>query len=518
MLAIPILQFAPAAQAQMEADVASSGPTARQQVQHLLRRFGYSASPAQVDAVVAEGIPAWVKQQLDWHSIDDTKSMLNKPPHSYVDPNHCDFCLANEQAFEALVYQHNILTGRQLQAKMELHWLEHFSVSAADIDKPSMYNYDQILRANALGNFATLVSQVATSNAMLWWLNNDGNQAKGPNVNWARELMQLFTIGEWKLNPDGSQVLRNGKPIPNYGEDDIKPMAKAMSGYNNVFLEQSDPMTNYTVTFASQHQIGGTIKFLGAEHNIPHSDQAIPVIVNILAHHPSTAPFQVTELLKRFVTQNPSPKYISDIVAVWTKNVDAPDQLAQVVKAIILHPQFKSGYHAMPKQPIEKVMDAMRALPGKMQTNAPKACGGWQQYRVAGQSLEDDMNALGQDIFYPPNVFSFFIPGHVETTITTTATVGQTDVVTDLLQSSPPQSDQCKGTGADKWVDVPTLMTTIGSSNGRVIGNYLLDALLDGGSPGMRNVILGYLGAAPTTETVQGAVWLILNSPEYAVN
>ena len=498
---------------------ADTSPTPRQQVQHLLRRFAYSASPAQVSQVLAEGAGVWLSQQLNWTSIDDSKSMLNQPPHAYADPNNCNYCLPNYYAFEALVYQHNLLTNRQLQAKLELHWLEHFSINTSNIDPPSMYNYDTIVRKNALGNFGKLVAQVATTPAMLWWLNNDGNQGKGPNVNWARELMQLYTIGQWQLNPDGSQVLKNGMPVLNYtGAADIKPMARAMSGYNTVFLKGGDPMNNYIVTFNQQYQIGGKVSFLGAEHTIPRNSTAIATIVNILAHHPSTAPFQVTELLKRFVTETPSKKYISDIVAVWNKNVDAPDQIAQVVKAIINHPEFAASYHALPKQPLEKVFGALRQLPGKMQASAPKQCGTFYPYQQAGQSLEGFTSAFNQELFYPPNVFSFFIPGHIETTTTTSAFVGQTGVFSRLLENSPPQSDTCTGTGADVWIDVPTLMSTIGSTNGHVIANYLLDALVDGGSPGLRSTIVNYLGTTPSTNTVQGAVWLILNSPEYAVN
>ena len=498
---------------------AQTTATPRQQVQHLLRRFGYSASPAEVSSVLAEGIPAWLTQQLDWKSIDDSTAMLNHPPHAYVTPNTCSYCLPNYDAFEALVYQHDLLTNRQLQAKLELHWLEHFSVSQAQIDPPSMYNYDAAVRANALGNFGQLVTKVAMTPAMLWWLDNNGNQANGPNVNWARELMQLYTIGEWKLNPDGSQVLdKTGMPIPNYAEADIKAMAKAMSGYNTVFLKGGDPMNNYIVTFDTQYQIAGKVSFLGAARNVPRGSGAIPYVVNILAHHPSAAPFQVTELLKRFVTETPSPTFISDIVAVWTKNVDAPDQIAQVVKAIINHPDFAASYHAMPKQPLEKMLGALRQLPGKMQTSAPTGCQAFQPYQQAGQSLERYTAALNQEIFFPPNVFSFYLPGHLSSTMTTSAYVGQSSVITDLLYSSPPQSSTCTGTAADVWIDIPSLMSTIGSTNGHAIANYLLDALVDGGSPGMRNVIVGYLGSSPSTQTVQGAIWLILNSPEYAVN
>jgi uncharacterized protein (DUF1800 family) len=493
-------------------------PTARQQVQHLLRRFAFSASPADVTTVQSGGVAAWLTQQMNWKAIDDSKSMLDKPPTAYINPNTCNYCLPNYNAFEALVYQHNLLTGRQLQAKLELHWLEHFSVNMSQIDPPSMYNYDTAVRANALGNFATLVTAVANTPTMMWWLTNDGNQANGPNVNFARELMQLYTIGEWKLNQDGSQVLdKLGQPIPNYGETDIKPMAKAMSGYNTVFLKGGNPMTNYLVTFDGQYQIGGKISFLGGSHTIPASSGAIAAIVKILAHHPSTAPFQVTELLKRFVTETPSPKYISDIVAVWNANVDAPDQIAQVVKAIINHPEFVPAYHGMPKQPLELVLGAMRQLPGMMQAAAPKGCDAFQPYQQAGQSLEDMMSGMNQDVFFPPNVFSFFIPGHVETMMTTSAYVGQTAAVTRLLQNSPPQSATCT-TGADTWIDVPALLKITGSTNGTKIADYLLDALVDGGSPKMRSVITAYVGKHPSNSVVQGAIWLILNSPEYAVN
>src|ERR1700743_2240623 len=184
---------------------------------------------------------------------------------------------------------------------------------------------------------------------MLQWLNNDGNKANGPNVNWARELMQLYTTGVFQLNPDGSPVLENGEQVLNYVGADIKAMAKAMSGYNVIFLEGGDPMTNYTVTFDPTLQIGGKVAFLGSNHNIPRNKAAISTIVNFLAHQPSTAPFEVTELLQRFVTEKPSKEYVSDIVKVWNANVDAPDQLARVVRAIIAHPEFNTSYQALTK-------------------------------------------------------------------------------------------------------------------------------------------------------------------------
>jgi uncharacterized protein (DUF1800 family) len=496
---------------------AQTAPTARQLAQHLLRRFGFSASPAAVSAVVSEGTAAWLAQQLDWQSIDDTKSELDSPPHKYHDPTKCNFCLPNWNAFEALIYQHNMLTNRQLQAKLELHWLDHFSLSQNSVDPPSLYNYDAIVRKNALGNFATLVAAVGTSPAMLFWLDNNGNTDTGPNVNWARELMQLYTIGEWQLNPDGSQVLDgSGMPIPNYGESDIKTLAQVMSGYTAVFTRSPDPMEDYSVSFTPANQLSGTVQFLGGTYTVPNDDTAIAFVVNILAHHPSAAPFQVTELLKRFVTETPSPQFISDIVAVWVKYAESKDQIGQVVSAIVNHPDFAAAYHAMPKQPVEKIFDALRALPGMMQAKPP-APFKWTGDQQAGQSLEWYLSGLNQDIFYPPNVFSFYLPGNLSSMTTTAAIASQSASFTYLIESSPPQP-KSKGTDADTWIDVPTLMKTIGSADGTKIADYLLDALVDGGSPGMQSVIQNYLGTRPSVDTVHGAIWLILNSPEYAVN
>ncbi len=491
-------------------------PTPRQLVQHLLRRFSFSASPATVTSVLSQGTAAWVTQQMNWSAISDTGAQLNQPPTAYL-VSGTNESLPNNQAFEAMLYQHDLLTNRQLQAKLEQHWLDHFSVSEASIDPSTMYTYDTVIRANALGNFATLVADVAVTPAMLWWLDNNGNNSIAPNVNWARELMQLYTIGEWKLNPDGSQMLsKTGQPIPNYTEADIKTMAEAMSGYHVVSLGASNPMKNYAVVFNGLQQTSGTLTFLGAKHAVPNTSGAIGTIVKILAKNPSAAPFQVTELLKRFVTETPSPTYISDIVAVWQKNVDAPNQLALVVQAIIAHPDFALAYHSMPKQSAEKILGLLRQLPGAMQT-APPAPFTWPAYHVAGQTLLNYLSGMGQSMYNPPNVFSFYLPGHVSTLMNAQEYINETWAYSQLMDSSEPQSGST-GTSADVWIDMPKLLATIGSSSGPRIASYLLDALVDGGSPGLRTEIVDFLGTAPSTTVVEGAIWLILASPEYAVN
>jgi hypothetical protein len=488
------LAMAPPAQAQT--------PTARQLVQHLLRRFSYSDTPQDVSTVLAEGTAAWLTQQMNWQSIDDSGSELEQLPTTldssggYTDYN----------VFERVLMQHNILTKRQLQAKLELHWLDHFSIDLNSVGDPAlMSHYDAVVRANALGNFGTLLAAVSQEPAMLYMLDNNYNYGATPNENFAREVMQLFSTGVVQLNQDGSTINgSDGTPLPNYTQKDVEGMAKAMTGYGVVYdYTNPNPETRFSVQYFPSYHYDGKLNFLGAPRKVPTDGTAIAYVANILAHQPSTAPFQVKELLERFVTEKPSPKFISDIVAVWNANVDAPDQIAQVIAAIIKHPDFNASYHSMLKQPVELVVGPLRQLPGMMQATADVSPGG---------SLLWELNGLGQELFYPPSVFSFYTPGHLQNTVNTATRLDRTNVFANIVngQQSNPYTDT--------WIDIPTLRGLIGSTKGRAIGAYLLDALVDGGSPALQGELDKFLGDTPDDAQIQGAMWLLLNAPDYAVN
>ncbi len=476
--------------------------TPRQLVQHTLRRFTFSDSPENVTAVVNEGLSAWLAQQLDWQAIDDSNSTLEQLPTSlnssggYVDSN----------VFERILYQHNLLTQRQLQAKLEQHWLDHFSVSLGGVPDPAiMSHYEMTVRANALGNFATLLTAVAQEPAMLYWLSNNGNYGAEPNENFGREVMQLYSLGTQQLTASGAAILgKNGLPLPTYSQKEVVAMARAMTGYNTVWdYSDTNPETRFSVQFVPGYHYTGPIELFGRTRNVPDDATAMGFVMNILAHQPSTAPFQVTELLKRFVTEKPSAQFIADIVKVWTANVDKPDQIAQVVAAIINHPDFAAAYHGMLKQPTEKVFGVLRQLPGMMQASSTAAPGG---------SLLNDLSQLGQQMFYPPNVFSFYYPGHLETLTNTQTRLNEGWISADFADQQAGQAY------VDTWIDIPTLRARIGKTGGQAIADYLLDAMVDGGSTGLRQIIKNFLGQTPDDNQVRGAIWLLFNSPEYAVN
>jgi uncharacterized protein (DUF1800 family) len=481
--------------------VLAQTPT-RANIQHLLRRFAFSAPPATVTSVQSSGIAAWLAAQDDWQALDDSHSELEQIPTTlnstggYVDYN----------VFERIVMQHMVLTPRQLQAKLELHWLDHFAVGLEKVGDPAlMYHYDQTIRANALGNFTKLITAVAQEAAMLEWLDNNWNVGPVANENWGRECMQLFTTGVYALNMDGSvATAAGGVPVLNYSQAEVQAIAKSMTGYGVVYNNaDTNPETRFSVQYFPGNHYSQPVKFFGHVQNVPTDGTAIAYVMNILSKRPSVAPFQARELLQRFVTETPSPAYIAAVAAVWRAKQDAPDQIAQVINAIVTNPEFLTSYHSMPKQPAELVVDSLRAMPGMMQATANASPGG---------SILWELSNLGQELFYPDSVFSFYRPGGLSALTDSGTVLARTGVFANETSSLP------SSVYTDTWIDVPTLRTLIGSTRDDVIADYLLDALVDGGSATEGNILRQYLGATPSDARIQGAIWLLLNAPDFAVN
>ncbi len=476
---------------------AQTVPTARQQVQHVFRRFTFGEPPETVTAVTTSGIAPWLAQQLTPANIDDTGTVLETlPTAKYSDYN----------IWERSVMQHMLLTNRQVQAKLEMHWLDHFSVSLNTVGDPAlMQHYDATIRANALGNFQTLLAAVSKEAAMLRWLGNDGNVPPTPNENFGRELMQLYTTGEFTLNPDGSQKLNaHGGPILNYTENDVKAVAKAMTGYSLSYNStNTNPQTAFSVLFTKTNHYHGSLILNGKTYTVPNDTTAIDYVCSILAHRPETAIYETKQMLQRFATETPSAQYVTDVAAVWKKTVDKPDQIAQVITAIINHPEFNTSYHAMLKQPVELLFGPLRMLSGKLQATANVAPAG---------SLQYELSSLGQQIFYPPSVFSFYPPGSLASIVNTRTMLTKSGITANISGATP------GNTYVDTYIDIPTLRTRVGSINTQIITDYLLDALIDGGSPELHSTIAGFLGAKPSDNQIRGAIWLILNTPDYGVN
>jgi uncharacterized protein (DUF1800 family) len=501
--------------------VATSTAFTRASVQHLLRRFGFSDTPANVSAVYSEGATAWLTAQLNPSGINDSALTTYMDPIPVYTGTTADNNIPN--IVQDRIIQREVSSQRQLLEKMTLHWLEHFAVSEDKVnDIGAMAHYEDTVRADALGNFAQLVTDVSQEPAMLYWLDNNYNNgsnpgASPPNENFGRELMQLYTIGETKLNQDGSIATdSNGNPIPNYGEPDVKTMALALTGFQvtSPYPEPTgvDIRTIDQVSFNVHAHANGPFYFFPTSEGVgspatriidPGNNTIVNQAVQMLATNPSTAPFQVTELLQRFVTEDPSPGYISRVSAVWTANESDPNQLAKVMNAIATDPEFYTSQHSMVKEPIEYANDAVRALGGE--TASPVTA---SDATPLDEIRNDDGN-MAEAHYYPPSVFSFYRPGQKESLVTNSELLSRWSNAVDIANAA-------HVTGSCTTCSLSENLSNLASMTPAQQTGYLMDALVDGGSPELQALVENYLMGNHTGYS--GALWLVLTSPEYEVN
>ena len=279
--------------------------------------------------------------------------------------------------------------------------------------------YYDLLVEGAFGNYADLLTDVTYNVGMGTYLGHLRNRKANPDLgtfpdeNYAREVMQLFSIGLWELNLDGSQKLDfQGRPIPTYTNFHIKEMAKVMTGFSwggiSTF-EAYNPDAELPMTiWADQHEPGE--KFLVNGGYIPegHTPQYdVRKAIDNLVNHPTAAPFISRLLIQRFVTSNPSPEYLRRVALVFQNNGDGErGDLGEVVRAILLDPEARGmaqrddPTHGKMREPYITNVHLVRAFEAK------NAFGSYPLW-----SPNDSTN-LGQVPMMSPTVFNFYKPDY----------------------------------------------------------------------------------------------------------
>jgi uncharacterized protein (DUF1800 family) len=497
----------------------AAGLTERAKAQHLLRRFGFGGSPQLISQIAKQGVDNWFVQQLTPSAIDDSAALAKiepKPTTTNSTGGYIDW-----DVWERRLIQREIYTKRQVQEKMVLHWLDHFSISDDKVGDPAvMSQYEDIVRADALGNFANLAADVARTPAMLYWLDNNYNDGSNPiqnppNENFARELMQLFTIGPYQLNIDGTaKTDAQGIPVPSFSENDVKQVARGLSGfyveYN--YAPYSNPETRFRARFGPWMHTTGSKTILGKVVNDPNTSACADTIIQSLLTYPAAAPFLAKELLQRVAVENPSPRYVAEIAKVWQQNFYAPNQIALVLEAIERDPEFYAAdYHSMPKEPVELLAQFSRDIPVILKNSRYSGGGG----AGPGDSMIWYLTLALQDPYTPPSVFSFYRPGDKEALVSQVALLNRFNDVGNI------SADEYTQYWVDTGISLQELRALIGPKNTdpATVEAYLLDAMVDSSSNVLVNTVKAYLGTAPVDDQhLAGAVWLISTSPEFEVN
>ena len=339
---------------------------------------------------------------------------------------------------EYMLWQQLFTAEDGMRKRMALALSEFFvaSMQSAEFNwrSHSYAQYWDLLVGNAFGNYRQLLEDVTLSTAMGYFLNTRGNQKEDPatgrvpDENYAREVMQLFSIGLVQLNLDGTEKLVAGKSVEAYTQADVTNLARVFTGYNvdnsdgeklpvvrsdgssegyNIDGRQS--VRKRMVVTATRHS-ALPANFLGASvaAGAPAAD-ALKIALDTLHNHPNTGPFFAKQMIQRLVTSNPSPAYVERVALAFNNNgAGLRGDLKAVWVAILLDDEAR-GATSLSNPTFGKLREPMLRFIQWGRTFGLKS--GFNSWKVSATRATD--TSLGQSPLFAPSVFNFFRPGFV---------------------------------------------------------------------------------------------------------
>jgi len=497
----------------------------------LARYYIDHATEAEAAQLQANGYQAWIEEQLAVPASLQLPFIESQPPVQFP------FELQDDRV--DIWFRHAINAPDQLRQRVAFALSEIMVVSqlgALNNAPWALADYYDMLARNAFGNFRNLMEDVTLHPAMGVYLSMLGNQKPSPaanirpDENYARELMQLFTIGLVELNPDGTvRTDARGEPIPTYDQSIIEGFAHVFTGWHfsgapsfelarPTRQNQTQPMQLYP----DFHDTGPKKLLRGV--TLPggqSGEQDLDAALDNIFAHPNVGPFIAMRLIERLVTSNPSPGYVERVATTFDDNgLGVRGDLAAVVQAVLLDPEARPGLRmdtdGKLKEPLLRVTQLWRAYDGAAASGS---------YAIPGAYI-----IFGQGPLQSPSVFNFFSPSYAppgeikdrglvapELEI---ATEYQNTLMTNLFafytfvlnQQNPDlRDDQIAIDLADEIALAGDPGALIDLVDGKLLGGAM--------STTLRGEIEGMLARIPESEALARAaeaVYLTATSPEYA--
>jgi uncharacterized protein (DUF1800 family) len=412
-----------------------------------LEQATFGATDADIHHLSMIGYQAWLNEQFGMPQTlqepgVEQALIVNNPPCAPNDvkcnaalfvENDSDEVLVQDSFWQQALAAPDQLRQRVRYALTQMMVISSNNSTAIQSMPRGEANYYDLLGKDAFGNFHNLLEDVTLNPMMgqfLSMLGNDkGNANTDPDENYAREVMQLFTIGLWELNDDGSQKLDGqGNPIPTYSNTDVMGLAKVFTGFSwNVpgnrseeswsnccvyvgkgYGEELLPMQDYPNHHSTEEKqfLGATI----AAHSSSDPGADLNIALGTLFDHPNLPAFFSKQMIQHMVTSNPSPAYIARVAAVFKDNgMGVRGDLKAVITAILMDPEardsatdFANPQYGKVRESLIRYTEWARAFTAQSRTGS-----------YDNGSTEDPIWGLGEMSLRSPTVFNWFAPGYV---------------------------------------------------------------------------------------------------------
>ena len=500
---------------------------------------GPATDPASVQAVMQKGYGTWLNEQFALPA----STLLPLQP-----PLNTDGSAPNKNSAYYGWWKLSVTAPDQLRQRVAyaLSQILVVSTESSNLNNQpyAIAAYYDVLLNGAFGNFRTLLEQVTLNPGMGEFLdmlkNKKGTTTTNPNENFAREVLQLFSVGLYQLHPDGTLKLDSrGLPVATYAQDVIKGFARVFTGwtYSNAGTNfNAGPtypvsVTTPMVIFPAQHEPGSKLLLNGvtlAAVTTATADTAnkdLKDALDNIFNHPNVGPFLARQLIQRLVASNPSPAYVYRVAKVFDNNGSGVrGDLRAVVRAILTDYEARTTTNlAFPGagrllEPVLRVSKAVRALGGKS---------------VNGTWLVGFLDStLGQTPLASPTVFNFYAPdyaaqGDIAEAGLVSPEFGITNdstIVTTASYFRQLAFDGIGGSGNDRVrLDYSPFLADAGSNPGLLVDRLNLMLMSNQMPAPMRDRVVAALNLvnAGTTadlqlERVRTAVYLILASPQFS--
>jgi uncharacterized protein (DUF1800 family) len=493
---------------QVQVGASSNGVTASAAAR-LLEQSTFGVTPALIQHVQQVGLQGFLTEQF------------NATASTYPAPGANDDISVVKKRFFT-----NALTGTdQLRQRTAWALAQIFVVSNVKIGDPSAFTqWMNMLQKDAFVNFSTVLNDVTVSPTMGRYLDMVNNDKPGggsePNENYAREVLQLFSIGLAQLNPDGTpQMDGNGIPIPTYTQDTIIGFAHVFTGWTyptkpgaTAQFRNAEYYVGPMIPFDNHHDTGTKLLLNGATLAAGGTTQGdLSAALQNIFLHPNVGPFISKQLIQHLVTSNPSPEYVTRITGVFNDNgTGVRGDMKAVINAILMDPEARRGDDMAQVQP----NDGHLKEPVLFMTNLLRTMNATSD----GANLDSYAADLKEEPFESPTVFNFYPPdngipgtnlvGPEFRIFNSTTAIARINFVNDLVYGSVSSTTK---------TDISTYVGL--APNPGALVDSLATVMLHGqiSDSARSTIVTAVTGIPDNTRRAQAAIYLIGSSSQFQV-